>query len=58
MRYLAFGDSLTAGMTNGHKDYPPAAFIQRLLGEKHIVVQEGIGGDLLEDMPRRLRTSL
>ncbi|GMI10885.1 hypothetical protein TrVE_jg637 [Triparma verrucosa] len=45
-------------MTNGHKDYPPAAFIQRLLGDKHIVVQEGIGGDLLEDMPRRLRTSL
>ena len=57
MRILCFGDSLTAGMTTGDRDYPPSATLQRFK-KKSTVVNQGLGGDRLEDFPGRLEEAL
>ena len=59
MRILMIGDSLTAGMTSGEKDYPPAMTIKKLLGRgSHQIMSEGLGGDELLNMPQRLENIL
>ena len=57
MRVLAFGDSLTSGMTTRDQDYPPSAFFQKLM-KFSTTVNQGLGGDRLEDFPRRLENAL
>lgn len=58
MRILCLGDSLTAGMTTGDRDYPPSAVLQQKLKKKSTVVNQGLGGDRLEDFARRLEEAL
>jgi len=52
MRILCFGDSLTVGMTSS-LSHPYSAVLSKLL-PKHDILNEGMGGDMVSEMGRRL----